>query len=146
EAGCWISPPQSQGESMTAIRWKNAGLAGALGVLLATPVAAQVCQGLPSFASRPVQVYGDGAFQSGSQLFRNGIAFGGNGPYWNMEWGATQIGAYNGTASEFGIGVGYQVPLDDKGSAQLCPTAGSSYLNGPRNVNGSGLDYSETHH
>lgn len=43
----------------------------------------------------------------------------------------------------FGGGVGYQVPLNQRATAQLCPTADVGFVRGPKDLAGSGLDYSE---
>ena len=51
-----------------------------------------------------------------------------------------------GRASSFtlGGGAGYQVPLNEGGTAQLCPTAEVQFARGPSDINGTGIDYRET--
>ena len=124
---------------------KTAALA-VLGILLAAvPAPAQMCEGLASFSGRPVQVYGAGGFKSDSRVVAGGVALGGTGAFLNFESGTIQIDAFNRSAYQTAVGVGYQVALNQKGTAQLCPLANWTHLWGPDNVLGTGLDYNEQH-
>lgn len=44
----------------------------------------------------------------------------------------------------YGASVGYQGSLNERGTAQLCPVATVEFATGPKNINGTGIDYSET--
>ena len=131
---------------MSGIIGKQTAALAVLGVLLAAvPAAAQLCEGLASFSGRPVQFYGAGGFKSGSRVFAGGVSLGSKGGFLNFESGTTQIDAFNRSAHETAVGMGYQVALNQKATAQLCPLVNWTHLWGPDNVLGTGLDYNEQH-
>ena len=116
-----------------------------LGALLGgAPAAAQLCAGLPPFAERPFQLLVTAVFNNSAQSFAGGLAAGGAGPFGHIEVGITTIDIAEQESFYFGGGAGYQVPLNQRATAQLCPAAQLGFLRGPKDVGGSGLDYSET--
>src|SRR5258706_2527314 len=113
-------------------------------VLASAPVRAQVCAGLPSFHDRPTQVGGDAAFNKNGRSFGGFLGFGGARMFGDLAVGTAHIDVYNASAFTVSVEAGYQIPLDKNGRFQLCPGAGVGLLMGPKNINGSGVDYSET--
>ena len=124
--------------------WRTSWLAVLVTLLASTPVVAQVCAGFPSFRGRPIQIVGAAAFNDNSKTFGGGVGFGGAGAFGSLELGTAHIDAFDASAFVVGGSVGYQVPLDKKGAVQLCPGAGVEFAIGPKNINGTGVDYSET--
>lgn len=108
------------------------------------PVTAQLCAGLPSFQGRPIQLIGTALFNDNGKAFAGGVGFGGTGAFGNVALGSTHIDVYHASAFNVGGGAGYQVPLDRQGSVQLCPAAEVEFFLGPQNIQGTGVDYSET--
>ncbi len=116
-----------------------------LGVLLGSATAsAQICAGIVPFAGRPIQLFGSGLFSDNARSFGGGVAFGSAGAFGQLELGTTHFDDFDASSVNFGGGAGYQVPLDKKGAAQLCPAAGVGFVSGPKDIGGSGIDYSET--
>ncbi len=113
-------------------------------VLSSAPVRAQVCAGFPSFQSRPIQVAGGAGFNKSSKSFGVAVAGGGARAFVDVALGTTHIDAYNASALNVGVEAGYQISLGKKGLLQLCPGAGLGLLTGPKNILGTGFDYSET--
>ena len=58
--------------------------------------------------------------------------------------GTTHIDAFNGSAFVVGGEVGYQVSLEKKGTVQQCAGATVGFAIGPKNINGTGIDFGET--
>ncbi len=116
-----------------------------LTLLGGTVTAAQTCKGFDSFQRRPVQLLANGVLARDSKAYGAGVAVGGTGLFGHVEAGAIDVPEYSGAASfSLSGGVGYQAPLNESGTVQLCPTLGVSVLNGPHNVNGTGNDFKET--
>ena len=118
---------------------------GALGTLLiSSGLAAQICAGAASFEGRPIQLFGEGTFNNSAKSFVGSVRIGGKGAFGDLELGTTHVDAFNASSFDIGGGVAYQVKLDPKGSVQLCPAASVGFLIGPKNIQGTGIDYSET--
>lgn len=122
-----------------------------VGALLAIPIAApgQVCSGLASYARRPFQVVGGAQFNDNAKSFGGGFGFGGTGAFGQLNLATTSFDNVDGSAFTFSGGAGYQVPLDKRNVAQLCPIASVSFASGPNNIDlfGDGsvvVDLSET--
>ncbi len=115
-------------------------LAGLLGSTLA---AAQGCRGFASLQRRPIQLFTSGLFGVQSRSYAAGVAVGGAGAFGELKLGAVDIDAWNASSFTFGGSAGYQVPLNERGTAKLCPIAEAQFARGPRDINGTGIDYSE---
>jgi len=124
----------------------RASVVAILASLLASRfAAAQRWQGFLSFQRRPAQAFVRGQLGDESRWYAAGVALGSTGAFAELELGAIDVDAFAAASSRTIRGaVGYQVPLNERGTAQLCPIAQAVFASGPKNVNGSGLDYSET--
>ena len=127
--------------------WRIPGLSVLHLLLPLGSVAAQLCAGVQSFAGRPVQLWGFGTFTSGSHLgsYGGGVRLiGGRAAFGDVELGASHTDAYGGHSWLVGTGAAYQVSLNKSGTVQLCPEASVGFVLGPKNIDGSGQDFSET--
>ena len=115
---------------------------GAFGV--GGPAVAQLCGGAPSFAGGPFQLSVEALFNDNAKTFGGGLALGGRGPFGQLTVGTTTYDNFNASSFNVGLGAGYQLRLDKAGTLNVCPVAGLGLVNGPKDINGSGLDYSET--
>jgi hypothetical protein len=113
-------------------------------LLGSTPLGAQVCAGFPSFQGRPIQVQGMALFNNKSKAFGGSVGFGGAEEFGSLDLGTVRFDAYDASAFTVGGGVGYQLPLDTKGTVQMCPAVEVGFDVGPKNIRGTGFDYSET--
>ena len=114
----------------------------ALPLLLGSKAAAQACAGMPSFASGPMQITAGGSFADGASSFGGTFGYGQpNGLYGKAGIGTTSYDAFDGSSLDFGVGGGYQIPLQTS-RAELCPIASLSFGSGPNDVIGSGVDMS----
>lgn len=117
-------------------------LVGLLGGRLA---AAQQCRGFASLQTRPIQVFANGLFGHQSRLYGAGVAVGGAGAFGELKVAGIDIDPWGNSSSRtLGGAAGYQVRLNEGGTAQLCPTAEVEFATGPRDINGTSLDYRET--
>ncbi|HEX4574692.1 MAG TPA: energy transducer TonB [Gemmatimonadales bacterium] len=80
----------------------------------------------------------------GRRSYDAGVAFGTTGAFAELRRGAVDIDAFSASSSTVGGGVGYQIPLNGRGTVQLCPTADVEVGHGPNDINGTGLNYKET--
>jgi TonB family protein len=118
-------------------------LAIGVSALACSLAAAQRCQGFASFRGRPIQAFARGQLGNESRWYAAGVAFGSTA-FGELELGAIDADAFAGASSRTIRGaVGYQAPLNERGTAQLCPIVQAVFASGPKNVNGSGSDYSE---
>jgi len=127
--------------------WRIPGLSVLHLLLPLGSVAAQLCAGVQSFAGHPVQLWGFGTPTSGSHLgsYGGGVRLiGGRAAFGEVELGASHTDAYGGHSWLVGTGAAYQVSLNKTGTVQLCPEASVGFVLGPKNINGSGQDFSET--
>ena len=127
--------------------WRIPGLSVLHLLLPLGSVAAQLCAGVQSFAGRPVQLWGFGTFTSGSHLgsYGGGVRLiGGRAAFGDVELGASHTDAYGGLSWLVATGAAYQVSLNKSGTVQLCPEASVGFVLGPKNIDGSGQDFSET--
>lgn len=116
---------------------------------LSSSAAAQVCNGVASFAQGPVQVFGTVGFSDNAKSFAGGVGFGGTGLFGQATLGTTSYDNIDGSSRLLGFAVGYQVPLGPQRSVYLCPEFSIGFASGPNNVDvfGDGsvvLDLSET--
>jgi hypothetical protein len=115
----------------------------ALPLLLGSKAAAQACAGMPSFASGPMQITAGGAFADGTSSFGGTFGYGmPTGLYGKAGIGSTSYDGLDGSSFDFGVGGGYQIPLQSSRKAELCPIASLSFGSGPNDVLGSGVDMS----
>jgi len=120
-------------------------LAIGVSALACNLAAAQRCQGFASLQTRPIQLFAGGLFGAESRWFGTGLAVGGGGAFGELKVGGTDIDPWGGVSSfTLGGGAGYQVPLNEGGTTQLCPTAEVQFARGPNDINGTGIDYRET--
>ena len=116
-------------------------LAGSLGTTL---VVAQRCQGFASFQGRPVQPFASALLGQDSRWYTAGVAVGGSGAFAQLQLGSIDVDTFSASSGTIGGGVGYQLPMNERGTAQLCPMAQATFAKGPKDINGTGFDYSET--
>jgi hypothetical protein len=115
----------------------------ALPLLLGSKAAAQACAGMPSFASGPMQITAGGSFADGASSFGGTFGYGRPaGLYGKAGIGTTSYDGLDGSSFDFGVGGGYQIPLQSSRKAELCPIASLSFGSGPNDVLGSGVDMS----
>src|SRR5207249_1299414 len=79
-----------------------------------------------------------------ARSYAAGVAFGSTGAFGGLELGSIDIDAFSAASFTFGGEAGYQFPLNERRTAQLCPTAELGFARGPKDINGTGIDYSET--
>lgn len=114
----------------------------ALPLLLGSKAAAQACAGMPSFASGPMQITAGGSFADGASSFGGTFGYGqANGLYGKAGIGTTSYDGFDGSSLDFGVGGGYQIPLQTSRRAELCPIASLSFGSGPNDLVG-GVDMS----
>jgi len=115
----------------------------ALPFYLSTQARAQTCVGMPSFSSGRMQVAGGGQFADGASSFDGTFGYGvPKGLYGKAAIGRTSYDGLDGSSFDFGVGGGYQIPLQSSHMAELCPIASVSLGSGPHNVFGTGVDMS----
>ncbi len=109
---------------------------------LAVPGASQICAGSTSFTRAPLQVSGSAEVTTHAHSFGVGLALGGPATFFGVGLGATHFDALHGSSFDVAAGGGYELPLDQRGSVQLCPVVAVGHRSGP---NGTPYgDYSET--
>jgi hypothetical protein len=94
----------------------------------------QLCNGQASFAHAPYQASGNAVFNKDAKTFGAGFAFGGVGPFAQLNLGTTSYDGLDGSSLNLGAEAGYQVSLDKKGVFHLCPTAAFGFSSGPNNL------------
>jgi hypothetical protein len=115
----------------------------ALPLLLGSKAAAQACTGMPSFSNGPMQITAGGSFADGTSSFGGTFGYGRPaGLYGKAALGTTSYDGLDGSSLDFGVGGGYQIPLQSSRKAELCPIASLSFGSGPNDVLGSGVDTS----
>ena len=115
----------------------------ALPLLLGSKAAAQACAGMPSFSSGPMQITAGGSFADGTSSFGGTFGYGRPaGLYGKAALGTTSYDGLDGSSLDFGVGGGYQIPLQSSRKAELYPIASLSFGSGPNDVLGSGVDMS----
>lgn len=107
-------------------------------------VAAQVCAGFASFERGPIALSAGASFNDNAKVFGGSVAFGGSSAFGQLNLGAIDFDDFDESAFNVGGGAGYQVVLDQQRTFHLCPFAGVGFVMGPKNIAGSGIDYSET--
>jgi hypothetical protein len=104
---------------------------------------AQTCTGMPSFSAGQMQVTAGGAFEDGASSF--GGTFGYGVPksfYGKAGLGTTSYDGFDGSSLDFGLGGGYQIPLQSSRAMEVCPVASLSIGSGPNDVLGTDVDMS----
>ena len=112
--------------------------------LVGTHAAAQRCRGLESFQRRPIQLFTNGLFSHQARSYAAGVDVGAGRAFGELQFGGIEIDAWDASAATLGGGAGYQLPLNERGTAQLCPTAELGFVRGPKDILWTGIDYSET--
>src|SRR5260221_5866206 len=116
----------------------NVGLAPRL----ALPGASHICAGSTSFTRAPLQVSGSAEVTTHAHSFGVGLALGGPATFFGVGLGTTHFDALHGSSFDVAAGGGYELPLDQGGSVQLCPVVAVWHRSRP-NATPYG-DYSET--
>ena len=115
----------------------------ALFAVVNSPAAAQACLGLPSHSSGQMQVAGNAAFTSLYNSFGASFGYGQpGGVFGKASLGRTSYDGFNGSATDVGAQVGYQLTVGRAAQAQVCPTASLSLGMGPKNIDAGGTDVS----
>ena len=115
----------------------------ALPLMLGSKAAAQTCAGMPSFASGRMQVGAGASFADGTSSF--GGTFGYGTPksfYGKAGIGSTSYDGFDGSSFDFNLGGGYQIPLQSRSTAQVCPVANLTLSSGPNDILGQNMDMS----
>lgn len=113
-------------------------------LLLARPIAAQVCAGNPSFAGSPLHLEFAMQFNSNAQSYAAAIDRGGKVAFASAVVGWTTYNSIlGGDAWDFGAGFGLQAK--PAGKVYLCPALFLGYSDGPKDIGGSGVSFSEMH-
>jgi hypothetical protein len=105
---------------------------------------AQTCLGFASYEIAPVQLSASAAFSDDAKSYGGGVSFGGRGFFGGATVGGVNIDDLDATGLFVNVGAGYEVALDSRRTAFLCPAAAVGHLFGPNDIGGSGIDYSET--
>ena len=109
-----------------------------------TSAAAQVCSGELSFAQAPIRAFVGIGLNSTAQTYHTGVRYGGTRAFGEAEFG---MATYNigGDAWDYGAGVGLQLGRPQETKAQLCPQIFVGLSRGPKDLGGTGINYSEKH-
>jgi hypothetical protein len=114
----------------------------ALTLSLGARAAAQTCTGMPSFSAGQLQATAGGSFADGTSSFGGTFGYGvPKGVYGKAALGTTSYDGLDGSSLDFGVGGGYQIPLQSSRTAEVCPIANLSIGSGPDDVLG-GADMS----
>ena len=111
-------------------------------VFLHTAAVAQTCEGRPMFAAGGTQAVAGAEFADGANGFSAGIGMGASdGLYGRALLGTT---SYDNLGSSFNVGgaVGYQIPVGQSQTLQLCPAGSFLVELGPNDIEGTGFDAS----
>lgn len=113
-------------------------------LLGAQPAVAQVCAGNPSFAGSPLNLAFAMQFNSNAQSYEGAIDWGGKVAFASAAIGWTTYNTIlGGEAWDFGAGFGLQAKPVSR--LYLCPALFLGYSDGPKDIGGSGVSYSEMH-
>jgi len=104
---------------------------------------AQTCRGSESFQAGPLQLSASIESSSGVRSYTGGAVFGGAGPFAGIDFGAIDVEDFNASSRIWGGSIGYQLFLNRRRTAQLCPAFEVLFVQGPRDINFTGIDYSE---
>lgn len=110
----------------------------------ATAATAQQCQAFASYRGQPFQAYGAGNFTDNTTFVGAGLGYGGRNAFGNIQLGSMNHDQFGSSSVAFGGGGGYDVAVNQSGSVHLCPMGSLGFQVGPHNINGSGVNYSET--
>ena len=101
---------------------------------------AQICRGLASFSTGPVQVTGDGSLTPESNAIGAGLGYGlARGLFGDASIGTRSSDTFRGSSLELGAGAGYDIEI---GKFHVCPAGGFGVGIGPTKPFGSGEDRS----
>ncbi|HEV8509581.1 MAG TPA: hypothetical protein VGQ48_03920 [Gemmatimonadales bacterium] len=106
--------------------------------------AAQVCSGDMSFAGGPVHLGFGIALNSNAEAYHSGFALGNANVFGSAEVGLSTYNA-GGNAWDFGAGFGMQTTRRHDSKLQVCPEVFLGATSGPKDINGSGINYSARH-
>jgi hypothetical protein len=101
---------------------------------------AQICRGLASFSTGPVQVTGEGSLTPESNAIGAGLGYGlTRGPFADVSVGTRSSDTFRGSSLEIGAGAGYQIEV---GRFHVCPAGSFGIGMGPTKPFGAGEDRS----
>lgn len=119
----------------------------ALVALTAGQARAQYCSGMPSFVGQPFQASVSGMFNDQATQFQGGLGYGANAFFGSVGVGVVNLDDLDASAVGVGVAGGYELrALDSDRRIRLCPVASVHHLFGPNDIEGSGVDYSETNY
>jgi len=115
----------------------------ALFAVVTAPAAAQTCLGLASHSAGQMQVGGNAQF---TDIYNSyGASFGYGQPagiFAKANLGRTSYDGLDGSATDLGAQVGYQLTVGRVAQMQVCPVASLSLGMGPNDIDGGGTDLS----
>jgi len=115
----------------------------ALFAVVNAPAAAQTCLGLPSHANGQMQVGGAASFSDVYNSFGASFGYGQPGSvFGKATLGRTSYDGLDGSATDIGAQVGYQMTVGRSAQASVCPVASLSLGMGPNDVDAGGTDVS----
>ena len=110
---------------------------------LSTQAAAQTCAGMPAFSSGKMQVSGGAQFADGANSFGGNFGYGSPKSFYGKAGiGTTSYDPYNASSFDLNLGGGYQIPLQSRSTAQVCPVANLTLSSGPNDILGQNIDMS----
>jgi hypothetical protein len=115
-----------------------------LAAVAASPMKAQICEGLASYRTAPFQVAASGSFSDDATGFSGSLGFGGAGLFGSVGLGVISFDELDGSGFALGGGAGYDALIGENGIVAVCPEVSLAQLFGPNDILGLGYDYSET--
>jgi hypothetical protein len=101
---------------------------------------AQICRGLASFSTGPVQITGEGSLTPESNAIGAGLGYGlAGGLFGDASIGTRSSDTFRGSSLELGVGAGYEIEI---GKLHVCPTGSLGLGIGPTKPFGAGEDRS----
>ena len=110
--------------------------------LTASPSLAQLCEGRPGADAGSAQLGAGVAVGNRAREFGVSISALGKRAYGAASVGSVSFNDFTGTATSYGVAVGYQLAVGASGRAQLCPFVSGSLGFGPKDIRGTGVDLS----
>jgi hypothetical protein len=115
----------------------------ALPLVLGGQAAAQTCVGMPSFATGRMQIGAGATFADGSSSFGGTFGYGSAKSFYGKAGiGSTSYDGFDGSSFDLKQGGGYQIPLQSRSTAQVCPVANVTFASGPNDILGQNVDMS----
>lgn len=117
----------------------------ALVAMTASQARAQYCNGMPSFVGQPLQARVGGEFNDQATQWLGGVGYGAHAMFGGVDVGVVNLDELDASAVGVNLSGGYELrALDSDRRFRACPVANVSHLFGPKDIEDSGVDYSET--